>query len=255
MAKKIESINISRFNAEDLCGLLLAIKNCFLQRLEAVPPFAENFSQTTDALHQVLTPQEKVNYTKQLEETDSRLELRWRNLRDVLSVMMYHPDEAVRTAAEQVKNVFSLTPNPNKLPYTTQIANISRLMTQLEGIPLEVREASFAQPFIVELEKAMRAFDEVYNAREQNMIAQHKISVSDVKATAIAAYHEMIEDMNATLRLHPDEDLEVVADFINNQIAKKKILLKSVKSRSTDSDHDDAPAVEAAALPPDTENP
>jgi len=237
---KITAINVKGLTNDDAYGFMNEVVRQLKDSFKTLPEVASVFVASLGQYNEALKGEEASFSSSDLYEADAKADKAWAGLNGYLKAMLNCPDDAVRTAAESVWNVFSKYENPTEKPFATEYGIIERLLNDLNTIPDETRQKANAQVWIDHLVQCSSAFTTMYSLRVQEQAHKVTGNTKTAKFKAVDDYREMVKVMNALLIVSPTTELVDFSDHINQLIESKQIVLKARKTRVANAKSDES---------------
>lgn len=170
---------------------------------------------------------------------DRRADEAWRGLDLQIEASLRHPDETVRLAAQNVKNVFSKTENPTKLNYDQEYGALAILLSQLKAIDRTTLELAHVDVYIDYLDQCVRDFNEAYQNATDTKSKQDIGAVKSGSNNCYQAWQNMAKYLEAMVladALPGAADAIEQINIMNTAIKRRLALRKVTKINAADDD-------------------
>ncbi len=176
-----------------------------------------------------------------LKEIDKSVDRIWMGTKTQLKINKDNPDPEVAQAANEIWPVFTSTPDPRKLKHKEEYGEIGALIPKLEAFGEEKLSRACILTWVKGLRGAFTAFCELEDEKS-NKKAEHEVGLNKkLREELITCYGEIVECLNATIILHPDEAHAKLNAQINQRIAEFRLSDK-LGQRKPDEEDDDLDA-------------
>ena len=154
----------------------------------------------------------------ELVEADTAADFAWRHLDAFLCGAIYHP--VLKDAAEKVKYAFDAYDDPTELPYEDEYKVLADLLKDLDALDDSVKNASMAAPLIEELRTRCDKFNALYSQYADTKKAQDFARNKQAERVLHKELNNMLDDVNANLRVNPTDELKSFAQSVQSIIDK-----------------------------------
>ena len=196
-------------------------------------PFSRAIVVFNDALGQI------GNFSvEELQKADEAADKAWIAIKKQLEVNCEHYEPSIRQAALEVQKVFSEIPDPTRLPYQEEYAQLEKLLERLSSLPTETLKMAMVDGWKSELRRRYTAFIEL---EEEISERKSSISIGAVKTSRLElyeAYRVLIQQIRALAILNPDDLHLSLASRIDDLIREHQtsaLRLSHVISKSSKS--------------------
>ena len=175
---------------------------------------------------------------EELQRADEATDKAWIALNKQLEVNCEHYEPSVREAALEVSKVFNEIPDPTRMSYQEEYAQLEHLLERLSAIPVETLKLAMVDGWKSELRRRYTAFIEL---EEEISERKSNISIAAVKNSRIElyeAYRVLIQQIHALAILTPDDVHLSLVDKLNALISEHQtssLKLSHVISKSSKS--------------------
>ena len=163
-------------------------------------PFSKAIEDFDEALGQI------GNFkVEEIQKADEATDKAWIALGKQLEVNCEHYEPSIRQAALEVRKVFDEIPDPTRLPYHEEYAQLEHLLERLSTIPAETLKMAMVDGWKSELRRRYTAFIEL---EEDISERKSNISIGAVKTSRLElyeAYRVFIQQIHALAILTPDD--------------------------------------------------
>ena len=220
---KISTIKFGFLRNEAHYQFLLLIKKLF----EAYPNVAGIVSTLLAPFCALLVLEGKLvdavrgsKYTKQLAETDERLDRALVGLNAAINAALHHPDPAFVKAAEQLKTrLNAFRGEIDRKAYEEESAAVKILVADLQGSYAPQVSTLGLGVWVSEIIAAQTLFEQIFLQRSAERAALPKDKLTDVKKQIAAAYRQIIERIDAYTVMNGDSVTGVFISRLNDEIA------------------------------------
>lgn len=172
-----------------------------------------------------------------LVELDAKVDMAHEAIGLILKANVMHYDIRIAEIATEVQNVYLEVDNPTQLPYEQEYPAILRLLTLFETVPTKDLALAGIAGWVVELRQRYQAFMDKLNTQEQFKDTKQASMVKSSRLGLIAAYKELIEQLNALYILQPSSEHGALLDALNTyfeslRLQSKPKTKKSVKAKA-----------------------
>ncbi len=154
----------------------------------------------------------------ELVEADTAADFAWRHLDAFLCGAIYHP--VLKDAAEKVKYAFDAYDDPTELPYEDEYKILADLLKDLDALDDSVKNASMAVPLIEELRTRCDKFNALYSQYADTKKAHDFARNKQAERVLHKELNNMLDDVNANLRVNPTDELKSFAQSVQSIIDK-----------------------------------
>lgn len=178
---------------------------------------------------------------EELQKADVATNTAWVAIKKQLEVNVNHYDPAIREAAQAVQDVFNEVPDPTKMAYAEEYAQLANLLERLSSLPPETLKVAMVDGWKSELRRRYTAFNEL---KDEISVRKSNISMGAVKTSRLElydAYRVLMHQLQTLSILNPDEvhislvdKIDELLDDNQNSSSLKlgQVVLKSSKSES-----------------------
>jgi hypothetical protein len=220
------SINLSRLSHKLIVSLGEELAKAVegIEGIQAVlTPFQSLLVRAKEALNNVIEKTRAREVSQQLKGNDNLRDGYLDGLGLLIEAHLYHPDEAVRNAAVDLKRVLDkLGKNTYRLKYDAESAAIKTLLTDFTGDYAPQATLIHATPFVTALSEVQTIFD---NLRSQQINENASIAVIE-SMTAIRREFELsmrslLSVMATLIELNPDDEALKNKGIVVQEVLKK----------------------------------
>lgn len=168
--------------------------------------------------------------TKAKDEADVAVCEQYRGLKHVAKGLLLHPDKSIRTMAE---NVMDIIEEHDKIIHTSKAqryAKLDKLMIELNVLGTEVHSALGIEAWLEGLTLSIAKYKVARDVQRQERLEYQKGWVAESRQKVEAAYHELVETINAHMISFGEEEY---IDFVKNVNATVEVQKAIIKSRAT----------------------
>ncbi|MGE4290414.1 MAG: DUF6261 family protein [Salinivirgaceae bacterium] len=195
-----------------------------IEGIQAVlTPFQSLLVRAKEALNNVIEKTRAREVSQQLKNTDNQRDGYLYGLDLLVEAHLYHPDEALRNAAGELKRVLDkLEKSTYRLPYDAESAVVKTLLTDLTGDYAPQANSIHATPFVTALSEVQTGFD---NFRSQQINENASIAVIE-SMTAIRREFELsmrslLSVLAMLIELNPDDEALKSKGIVVQEVLKK----------------------------------
>lgn len=157
-----------------------------------------------------------------LAELDSKVDAAYEAIGLILKANVMHYDVRVADIASAVQNVYLEVNNPVDLPYEQEYPEILRLIELFEALTTKDLALSGIAGWVVELRHRYLAFMAKFNEQEFMKEAKHAAVVKSARLALIAAYKELMVQLNALFLLQPSPEHGALIEALNTYFDEKR---------------------------------
>ena len=207
---KINTVDINALMDDDLTSLL----NQIVDNISKTK-VSSNADSLLAAVSEYKDAHESVK-DNELVEADTAADFAWRHLDAFLCGAIYHP--VLKDAAEKVKFVFDAFDDPTELPYEDEYKILADLLSDLDAIAADVKKAAMVDPLIEELRARCDKFIALYKTYADTQKARDFARNKQAERILHKELNEMLDNVNANLRVNPTAELESFASNVQSII-------------------------------------
>lgn len=201
------------------------------------------YKEKVDALDDALKDSSSVPGAADATAADVARDSSWRGGNNYLKAMTAHPDEAIRTTAEEVKSLFDKYGDPTSLSQTAESGVLHNLIQDLKALDGSKLTALAFNPWLTDLETSEEAFLSAVKVRTEEEAARVVGIVKQSRLAADEAYRKLVETVNALATINGEMPYATFTDHLNVLVAQQKAVLKSRATKSTNKKDDDQPII------------
>jgi hypothetical protein len=221
---KISTIKFNYLRNEAHYQFLLLVKKLFetYPAVANIPSTAQLTSfYTLLALEGKLVDAVRASeFTKQLAETDERLDRALVGLNAAVNAALHHPDPAFVKAAEQLKiRLNAFRGEIEKKAYEEESAAVKILVADLKDRYKSQVNTLELGVWVTEIAAAQTLFEQIFLQRSAAYAALPQEKLVDVKKDIEAAYRQIMERIDAYTLLRGDAETGEFISRINDEIA------------------------------------
>ena len=209
---KINSLDFNALMDDDLNSLL----NQIVDNIEKSKA-SSNAQSLVAAVNEYKDAHESVK-DNELVAADTEADFAWRHLNAFLCGAIYHP--ALKDAAESVKLVFDATDDPTELPYEEEYRLLADLLSDLDAISADVKKNAMVDVLIEDLRVKCDKFNALYSQYKDTQKAKDFARNKQAERVLHKELNEMLDNVNANLRVNPTAELESFANSVQSIIDK-----------------------------------
>ena len=228
---KLLTPKLSHMTNDGLFGFANEIERLIHKHYEVPPEFMATFVDLVEVMDRAMERTLNNTLSSSIGSVDKSAAKDWRNIGAQLKVSLVHPEENVRAAAEEVWKIYGAVENPTKLPYDTKFGIYERLLTQLNTVPVELRQTALVHPWIEELRQNIIVATSLFLNRKANEAERVNGVVKTARTNLSHACTELFENINVILRLRPSAQLEKFANELSELSEDVRQRLKARKTK------------------------
>lgn len=224
MTVQIQEFNIARLTMETCFDFLDNVSEEFtkLTYTEIVAK-SQAFQDSVIAFDEALKQESLKPFTQKIEEARKDNAAIFTALNEALQAGLKHFDADIQKAAQDISYIFSLYGNPNTMPDAERLGTLKNMVQDLKSDKYKTQiKKAWLEAYVPKLDETTIALDHAIDERDQAQKKQVKGITADSRKNAESAYREIIHIVNATLTLHPTDELIGFAEMINQKIDKRK---------------------------------
>ena len=220
---KISIIRFSKLRNEAHYQFLLLLKKLF----ETFPSVAGIVSTLLSPFYTLLTLEGKLvdavrasDYTRQLAETDARLDRALVGLNAAINAALHHPDPNCVKAAERLKmRLNAFHGEIERKAYEEESAAVKILVADLQGAYAPQVSTLGLSVWVTEIAAAQALFEQIFLQRSAERAALPPDKLEDVRKQIEAAYRQIIERIDAYTVMNGESVTGVFISRLNDEIA------------------------------------
>ena len=167
-----------------------------------------------------------------LAELDVKVDTAYEAIGLILRANVMHYDIRIAEISAEVQNIFNEIEDPTALPYDQEYPAILRLLTLFDSLPTKDLALSGVAGWIAELRQRYQAFMVKLNELEQMKEAKHASVVKSSRLALIAAYKDLIDQLNALYMFQPSPEHEAILTALHAYFETKRTQAKT-KAKKT----------------------
>jgi hypothetical protein len=220
---KILTIHFSYLRNEAHYQFLLLVKKLF----EAYPSVASLVNALLLQFYTLLVLESKLvdavrasEYTKQLKETDKRLDRAVAGLGVAIEAGLRHPNPDIVKAAERIKlRMKAFHGEIVRKAYEEESAAVKILVVDLQGAYAPQVSTLGLNVWVIEIAAAQAAFEQIFLLRSAEHVERPQGRLKDIRKEIDALYRQIMERIDAYTILNGTSVTGVFISKLNNEIA------------------------------------
>lgn len=181
----------------------------------------------------------------------------WSGINLYVKAMCYYPDGEKKKQAQKAQKIFAKYGNPTNSSQMHKSGVLHNLLQDLKKLDSDLRTALNLDPWIEDLDEKEKVFQTAIDARSREEM-EREPQVGSIKQTrkeAEYAFKDLVEIVNALVKINGKEPYATFVDFTNVHINRLKTLLKTRQISDTDKTPDKKPEEDRPVIPDEEETP
>ncbi len=169
-------------------------------------------------------------YGNRILEADASADHTWRVMNAQIHLLIEHPTDAVRTAAETLKAIFDKYDNPTRRPYTEEYSILENLLKDLTALDTTVLQTTLLDAWCIKLRNDVDQFNQLMKLKTQNKGSVDLGSVQRLRSTLESTCRDLLTRLNAMLLLHPSPALTALENDLNALNDTQRVINKAKRT-------------------------
>jgi hypothetical protein len=199
--KKIIAAHLHFFRNEAHYEFMVVFNNLLQKFSAARDVVIELYSAFFDLLEKekaLINAMRKSDYTRQIAETDHRIDRIITGMRDMISAALHHFEADIAEAAQSLHNRFAAFGDIAKKSYEEETAVVNLLIADLNSEEYSVPISLVGlMPWMIELQAVEKEFEQLLEDRNVETADKPQGRVRDIRHELDKVYHPMIDRINA----------------------------------------------------------
>ena len=176
----------------------------------------------------------KSEYTEKIEIADKSRDRAYKNFKSIVKTATKHHNPVVVNAAKKLTIVLNKSGNVNKMSYRGETSAIYNLLQEFRGAYAADIELLRLTEMVDELERANKATEALLDTRDNERSARNHDKMIVLRAETDAAYHAIVERINAAVVMEGPENYALFIIKLNGLIDQYKIILARYKTKKSE---------------------